>query len=259
MTSNPVRVALGQYDTGWHDPQASLRSASRVIERAAQAGAKLVLLPEMCTTGFTMESAAWAEFVDGASVTVLRNLAASRKVHLLAGVATREGDGSLYNSALLISPDGAVAAQYRKQRLFAKGGEHASYQAGDAPVVATIEGVRVALLICYDLRFAELFSAVAPQVDAILLIANWPAVRREHWDVLVRARAIESQCYVAAVNRIGSGGGAAYDGGSVIYGPWGELLCAAESRDASAEAIIADIDAAVVQRVRDEYPFLKRS
>jgi omega-amidase len=255
--ANPLRVGLGQYDIGWEQPPMSLDRARRVVERAVAAGAQLVLLPEMCTTGFTMDATQWTEPVDGRSVTALQGLAREHGVHIVAGVATREG-AATYNSALLIDETGAIVTEYRKQRLFPIGGEDRSYRPGLSAVTAVIRGVRVAIMICFDLRFSELFLAVAPHVDAILLIANWPVTRREHWDVLVRARAIESQCALAAVNRIGRGGGADYDGGSVVYGPWGELLCAVGDGDAAETAFIADIDPAEVARVRMRYPFLQR-
>src|SRR5688572_6811833 len=118
----PLRVALGEYDTGWHDPEGSLRSAGEVIARAAGAGAELVVLPETATTGFTMETARWAEPLEGPSVAALARLAEQHRVHLIAGAAI-SGDGGVHNTALHLTPDGGLAASYRKQRLFAYAGE----------------------------------------------------------------------------------------------------------------------------------------
>ncbi len=256
--SGPLRVALGEYDTGWHDPAGSLARAAGVVARAAGAGARLVVLPEMCTTGFTMDPAAQAEPLTGPSVAALAELARAHRVHLLAGVATREagpGGERFHNSALLFGPGGALAAEYRKQRLFAHAGETGVYSAGEGPAVVGVEGVRLALFICFDLRFPELFRAVAPEVDGVLLIASWPAARREHWDVLVRARAVENQCYVVAVNRSGEGGGVEHDGGSAAYGPWGEPL--AGSPAAPEGPVVVELDPAEVDRVRGRYPFVE--
>src|SRR5690606_39321588 len=111
--------------------------------------------------------------------------------------------------------------------LFVYVDEHHRYAAGEGAVVVEVKGVRIAPFICFDLRYPELFREVASEVDAILLIASWPAARRMHWDVLVRARAVENQCYVVAVNRTGEGGGIVYDGGSVAYDPWGDRVAAA--------------------------------
>jgi predicted amidohydrolase len=260
----PLRVALGEYDTGWHDPAASLARAADVVAGAVRLHARLVVLPEMCTTGFTMEPEQWAEPLDGRSVGALSALARRQRVWILAGLALREAPDRAVNAAVLFDAGGAVAAVYRKQRLFAHGGEHEHYVPGDAPVVTTIEGVRVAPFICYDLRFPELFRAVATEVDAIVVVANWPAQRRAHWDALTRARAIENQCYVIAVNRTGAGGDTAYDGGSAAYDPWGEAIGigggggAGGSMGGSIGAPrVADVEPTRVQRVRERYPFLR--
>jgi omega-amidase len=200
----PLRAALGEYDTGWHDPESSVRRAHDVIAGAARLRARLVVLPEMCSTGFTMEGTRWAEplALDSGASGALSAAAREYRVWVLAGLAVREeSPARLVNAAVLFDPAGSVAAIYRKQRLFAYAGEHEVYAAGDGPVVVTIEGARLGLFICYDLRFPELFRAVAPDIDAALVIANWPERRRVHWDVLTRARAIEYQCLVVDVYR----------------------------------------------------------
>lgn len=252
----PLRVALGEYDTGWHDPSLSLARAAEVVDRAAKAGARLVVLPEMCTTGFTMESARYAEAPDGSAVRALGQLASTHQLWIIAGVALRERDGDErpHNTAMVFAPTGKVEGIYRKQRLFAFAGEHRSYEPGEGPLVLNIDGVRVAPFVCYDLRFPELFRRVANDVDLIVIIANWPASRRAHWDALVRARSIENLSYVVAVNRLGNAGGLTYDGGSVAYGPWGDL--AASSRAAASLVATVDVDPGEVARVRADYPFL---
>lgn len=253
----PLRVALGEYDTGWHDPEASLRRAHDVIAGAARLRARLVVLPEMCSTGFTMEGTRWAEplSTDQGASGALAAAAREHRVWVLAGLAVREETPSrLVNAAVLFDPAGSVAAIYRKQRLFNYAGEHEVYAAGDGPVVVNIEGARVGLFICFDLRFPELFRAVAPEVDAILVVANWPERRRAHWEVLTRARAIENQCYVVAVNRTGIGDGVEYDGGSVAYDPWGEPVGIGGGVNAPR---VVDIDPTRVKLVRTRYPFLR--
>jgi predicted amidohydrolase len=192
--------------------------------------------------------------LDGDSARRLGAIAARHDVWLLAGLAARD-DGGTFNAAALFSPAGALAGAYRKQRLFAYGGEHASYAPGTSPFVFDVEGVRVAPFVCYDLRFPELFRAVARDVDAIVLIANWPAARRAHWDALVKARSIENLCYVVAVNRTGTGGKLEYDGGSVAYDPWGELV--ASSAAARDEVATVDVDPERVRGIRGRYPFLE--
>ena len=239
-----LRVALGEYDLGWQDASGSLARASDVVARAAAAGARLVALPEMATTGFTMDTS-HATPIEGGDAARLAELASAHAVWLVAGVAARDADGP-FNAAIVADPAGSIVAVYRKQKLFAYGGEHDSYVPGDRPVVVDVEGVRIAPFICYDLRFPELFREVAADVDAFILVANWPAARRAHWDVLTRARAIENQTYFVAVNRTGSGGGIEYDGGSVAYDPWGDRL----------HGSVVEIDTQRVASIRERYPFL---
>jgi predicted amidohydrolase len=191
----------------------------------------------------------------------LAAIAAANDVHVLAGIATREsasGTRVYRNSALLFGPDGALIAHYRKQRLFSVGGEDLAYQPGEQTVTAEIGGVRFGIFICYDLRFPELFRPLAPHVDAMVLIASWPKVRRPHWDVLIQARAIENQCYFVAVTRVGVGGGVEHDGGSAVYGPWGECIAnAGESDAATADIACVTLDSEEVTRVRERFPFVQ--
>lgn len=255
--SRTLRVALGEYDIGWHDPASSLDRAAGIVDDAAARGARLVVLPEMCTSGFTM-NLDFAESLEGEQVNRLKSIARSSAVWLVAGVPTRDDENGAErvarNSALVIDPAGRIVSIYHKQRLFAYADEQRSYRTGDAPVTVDIEGVRVSPFICYDLRFPELFRRVAPETDLILVIASWPAARRTHWDVLLRARAIENQCYVIGVNRVGEGGSLAYDGGSVAFDPWGTAV--ERSFEEGSGIGIVQVQPAEVERIRAAYPFL---
>jgi predicted amidohydrolase len=262
MSANgQIRVALGEYDIGWHDPDTSLDRAARIVAGAAAAGARLVVLPEMCTSGFTMDAANYAEAMTSDRVTRLSHMALSAAVWLIAGVPTADigaNDRVARNSALIFSPTGELAEAYHKQRLFAYADEQRTYGRGDRSVVIDVDGVRVAPFICYDLRFPELFRSVASDVDLIVVIASWPAARRTHWDTLLRARAIENQCYVIGVNRSGEGGGISYDGGSTAFDPWGaELTGNTAPRAGAIETVL--VSSAEVGRVRAAYPFLQDS
>lgn len=263
-TPRPLRVALGEYDIGWHDPETSLERARALVADAARAGARLVVLPEMATTGFTMDLSQATPLSAGHAAR-LAGIAAAAKVWLIASVAATEpspnGGGSAgkdgtraVNAALVVDPSGAIVAVYRKQKLFAFAGEHEYYAPGSDQVVVTIDGVRIAPLVCYDLRFPELFRALARDVDAFVLVANWPAARRLHWDTLSRARAIENQAYVVAVNRIGTGGNLTYDGGSIAWDPWGDPVPEAQS---SSGVRLVTLDPSRVADIRGRYPFLR--
>jgi omega-amidase len=249
-----LRVALGQYDIEWQNPDASLARAAAIVDEAATRGAQLVVLPEMCATGFTMDAEQWAESLSGARATRLGAMARQAGVWILAGLAVRDGDGAR-NAAVAFDPDGEIGAVYYKQRLFRYGGEDGPYTSGDEPVVVDIGGVRVSPFVCYDLRFPELFRAVAREVDAMIVVANWPSARRAHWEALARARAIENQCYFIGVNRTGEGGGLTFDGGSVAFTPWGDLLAGPLGPDAAVS--IVELRTADVANVRRKFPFLQ--
>ena len=211
-SSHRLNVALGEYDTGWHNPKQSLERAREIARQARDCGANALVLPEMCASGFTMDAEHFAEPPNGASVQALSRLAADFGLWLVAGLSTRR-NGRYLNSALAFGPDGLLLATYDKQRLFGYAGETEVYAAGAGPSVVQFGGLSVALFICFDLRFPELFREVGPDVDACVILANWPSARQRHWAILNQARAIENQCYVVAVNRIGVGDGLHYDVG----------------------------------------------
>ncbi len=248
-----LRVALGEYDTGWHQTDGSLNRANVCVQRAASTGARLVVLPEMCATGFTMQPEEWAEAVDGPIYTRIGKMAARNDVWIIAGIATRDTTG-YRNVAAVFDPSGELVGSYAKQRVFAFGGEHEHYMPGAAPLIVDIDGVRVSPFVCYDIRFPELFRAASPQADLLVVIANWPAVRRSHWDALLPARAIENLSYVVGVNRTGNGGEIQYDGGSAAYDPWGEP---AAMKLAVASPSLVDVSTARVSGIRQKYPFLQ--
>jgi predicted amidohydrolase len=249
-----LTVALGEYDTGWHDPQASIATAGRLVERVSSIGVDLVVLPEMATTGFTMESDR-AVPIESNDIQALQQIASQNRVWLVAGVALRVNGSSscATNAAVAIDPTGAIAAVHHKRRLFVPGGEDRAYESGERPTIVDIDGVRFGLFICYELRFAEVFAEVADDVDGMIVIANWPVSRQEHWDALLRARAIENQCFVIGVNRTGVADGLTYSGGSVVYDPWGARVPAAVASGVR----VATVSSAKTRDVRAKYPFLR--
>lgn len=213
-----------------------------------------MILPELCVTGFTMNARAAAEPAGGETESFLAGLAAGAAAHLLAGLAVDTG-GRVANQAVLFDPGGAVACRYEKMRPFTPDGEHEHYAAGEAVAVSSVGDMTVAPLICYDLRFPELFrDAAGHGAELYAVIANWPAARADHWDVLLAARAIENQACVAGVNRVGSDPFNTYAGRTAVYGPQGERLAAGDD----AEGVVrAAIDPAAVRQWRAEFPALR--
>ncbi|HTR02560.1 MAG TPA: carbon-nitrogen family hydrolase [Thermoanaerobaculia bacterium] len=246
-----MRVALVQMDLAWENVVENHRRARQRLEEAKARGARLALLPEMFCTGFSMESEKIAQPPGGPSETFLRDAARELGLWVLASIP-EAGAPKPRNMAILAAPDGSVA-RYAKIHPFTFGGEHRVYTGGDRVVTAAIEGVRVTPFVCYDLRFPEPFRLAAEETDLFALVANWPEARREHWRTLVRARAIENLCYVAAVNRVGVGGGLRYAGDSAVISPWGEVLAEGDASDA---ILVADVDPAAVRDARARFPAL---
>jgi omega-amidase len=248
-------VGLAEYDTGWHETARSLLKVREIAARAKAAGVNLLVLPEMCTTGFTMDAANFAEASDGPSSRALSGLAKELKLWIIAGLSTRR-DGKFFNSAVVFGPDGEVSASYDKQRLFGYAKETDIYSAGTTPCAIQIEALSLGVFICFDLRFPELFRAVAREVDAFVVIANWPSARQKHWEILTQARAIENQCFMVAVNRIGAADGLEYRGGSVILDPWGERRDSAVGESSLRVGTISHSD---VVKVRKAFPLFPQT
>ena len=249
-----LELALAQMDVAWHDRSANHDTARRLSVQAETSGCRAVVLPEMFSTGFSMDTSVTAEPLSGPTPAFLRSLAGDTGLWVTGGFALARDHEPPWNAALSVGPDGRDIALYTKIHLIGLLDEDRHYGPGELPVPFDMGGVRTACFICYDLRFPELFRCVAAECDLILVIASWPQPRRAHWDALLQARAVENQCYVAGVNRVGQGGGQAFAGGSVILGPLGDPL----ARAGDGEALIsAGIDPEVVARVRKEFPFLR--
>lgn len=248
-----LTVALGEYDTGWHDPKTSLTAATRLIRRVAEVGADVVVLPELATTGATTEGDR-AVPLDSPDVAAIRAMAKSNQMWVIAGIALREARGACaVNAAIAVNPSGEIVGIHRKRRLFGFAGEDREFTPGDESTIIDLNGVKLGLFICYELRFPELFRPIASDVDAMVVVANWPANRHEHWDALLRARAIENQCFMIGVNRTGHADDLSYIGGSTVFDPWGDRLS-----PTPVHAIrIATIDSGRVRKLREEYPFLR--
>jgi len=249
-----VRVAALQLDLAWEQPEANYARIRPWLASARAAGARLVALPEMFPCGFSMAPERVAELEGGRSAAFLLEEAAKHGLFIAGSVPERApGAAKPANTLLLAGPDGSVT-RYRKIHPFSFAGEDRHYAAGDRHVTVTVEGVRLTLFVCYDLRFADEFWATAPGTDAYLVVANWPERRRHHWTGLLQARAIENQAYVVGVNRVGEGDGLVYQGDSRVIDPWGEIVASAAAQETM---LLADLDPAVVAHARESFPVLK--
>jgi predicted amidohydrolase len=248
-----VKVAVVQHDIAWEDRDATFARLRPQVAAAAGAGARIVLLSETFSTGFSMRTERTAEPEGGPSSQFLGEMAAAHGLWIGGSVPEVAAAGEQpYNTFVLAGPDG-TQHRYRKIHRFGYGGEDRAFAAGAKRVTVEVEGLRVSLFVCYDLRFADDWWAVAEDTDAYLCVANWPEARRHHWQALLLARAIENQAYVVACNRVGQGGKLAYAGDSAIIDPLGEVLAAGSRTEA---LLVADVDPARVAAVRAEFPFL---
>lgn len=252
-----VKVAAVQHDIAWLDREKNFSRLEPKIREAAVAGARLVVLTEMFSTGFAMGdewASRLAEPRDGASAEFLRMVARSNGVWVAGSCPELAAGEKLPANTLVIAGPNGEVHRYEKIHPFTYGGEDRYFRAGSGHLTVDIEGVAVSAFVCYDLRFADHFWALAESTDLFVVPANWPASRSAHWTTLLNARAIENQAYVVGVNRVGVGGSLTYGGGSRIIGPFGE--CLAEAGD-SETIIYADVTHDHVVDTRERYPFLR--
>ena len=253
-----LRVAAVQHDIVWHDREANFAHLDPIIAGAAASGAELVVLTETFSTGFSFDTPGIGEPEGGPSSTFLATMAAEHGVWVggscpeIAPDAPPD-DQRPSNVFVLTGPDGTTH-RYRKIHPFSHADEERYVRAGTEFVTVDVQGVRLSLFVCYDLRFADEFWALASETDAYLVVANWPAKRRQHWSALLRARAIENQAYVVAVNRVGTGGALEYSGDSVIIDPLGEVLVTGAGVET---VLLADIDTDHVASTRNHFRFLQ--
>ena len=247
-----MKITLLQQDIVWADPAANQKQTEQAILETP--GSDLYVLPEMWSTGFATQPEGIAER-DGRSLAWMQGMA-DRMDAALAGSIATEVDGRFYNRFYFVRP-GLEAVWYDKHHLFTYGGEHHRYTPGQERAVVEWRGVRFLLQVCYDLRF-PIFSrneaSGSRAYDVALYIASWPSVRRLPWDTLLRARAIENQCYVCGVNRIGKDPACQYNGGTVLIDPYGKTIEACP--DDTVTAITAELDMERLQAFREKFPVL---
>ncbi len=243
-----LTITLLQTELDWHAPESNRARFEQLIAASSEAS-DLIILPEMFTTGFTMEASKNAETMDGDTVAWMANVAGREQVTLCGSIII-ELDGHFYNRLVWMPPDGQLAS-YDKRHLFRMADEHQHYTAGQQRTLVQLGEWRICPMVCYDLRFPA-WSRGRNEFDLLIYVANWPSARRSAWRVLLPARAVENQCYVAAVNRIGEdGNGVAYAGDSMVADYLGNLVTDCEDRPCST-TVSVDLDA--LNRYREKFP-----
>jgi predicted amidohydrolase len=217
-----LTITLVQTALVWEDIDANLSMFDARIDQISSL-CDLIILPEMFSTGFSMEAARLAENMNGKAVNWLRAKSKTTGMHI-AGSLMIEENGQFFNRLVWARPDGGLT-YYDKKHLFAYAGEDKIYTPGNQLITINLKGWRIRPFICYDLRFPVWCRNLGPAYDLAVFVANWPAKRGAHWRALLRARAIENQAFVAAVNRVGTdGNGFEYRGDSALIDPQGNLL-----------------------------------
>jgi omega-amidase len=249
-----MRLALSQMQILPGNLPGNLKNAEGMITAAAAQNAELVLLPELWSTGYDLSHAAEHAAANQEITQTVSDLA--RKHHIWIGGSLLETiNGKIFNTFSLIDPQGNRRASYNKIHLFKLMEEDRWLNAGDNPTITQLSCGNTGLAICYDLRFPELFRHYAIHGARLILIsAEWPLVRIDHWRTLLRARAIENQLFIAAVNAVSDSDGTVMGGQSMAIDPWGDI--AAEGSATEEHLILAELDFDLVNQVRQTIPAL---
>jgi omega-amidase len=249
-----MKIFCCQFDIVWENKPANFEKLETILANAILPADSLIILPEMCFTGFSMDVPRIAEGEPARTEEFLAVLAKRYQVYLVAGLVTQTPDGLGRNEAILVSPDGTVAGRYQKLHLFSPAGEHSYFEPGARVFTLPWQGGSVALFICYDLRFPEAFrAAIDVGAELFVIIANWPQARERHWLTLLQARAIENQAFVVGVNRCGRDPRVDYSGRSVIFGPGGDVIADAGENES---LVSAELNWDTVRDYRKRFPAL---
>ena len=241
-----IDIAICQFDMKWEEISLNL---DRVESLIAGVNADIIVLPEMFATGFKLSPDVVAEPMDGLVVTTMRRWARERCAAIVGSVVVCDDQGQYCNREIFMKPSGEME-YYDKRHPFSPGGESREYLRGDRRVVVEYKGFRFLLLICYDLRF-PVWSRNMGDYDAIIYSASWAERRRRAWTTLLRARAIENQCYVVGVNRVGEDPTARYVGDSAVIDFLGEAMVDAEDTEC---VLTTTLDSEKLSKFKDSFP-----
>lgn len=251
-----MKIACVQMNIAFAEPEKNFTAVEHYIQKAAQAGADVIVFPEMWNTGYALDQLDRLADIDGQRTKqLLVNLTEIYKINIVGGsVATKKGEG-FCNTMYVVDRTGAIVAEYDKAHLFKLMDEHLFMSAGQSTNVFELDGITCGGVICYDLRFPEWIRCHVLEGAKVMFIpAEWPTMRIDHWRLLLQARAIENQCYIVAVNRVGNDPNNEFNGYSMVIAPWGELLLSEETGEG---IFYAELDLTEVDRVRKTIPIFQ--
>ncbi len=249
--NNIIKIAYFQQDIIWEDTIGNIRKIDIAIN-ALKPGTDLFILPEMFHAGFTMNPEKVAEGMDGKVVKWMKDNAIKHDLTIIGSVIIHEY-GNYFNRLFVVNPDSSFEF-YDKRHLFSIGGEAEIYKEGEKKLITEVKGYRIFPLICYDLRF-PVWSRCRNNYDLLIYIANWPETRREVWKTLLKARALENQCYVIGVNRVGTDNLNSYAGDSLVVDARGEVISSAIER--KEEVVSVKLDLSKLTEFRNKFPVWK--
>lgn len=248
-----LNVCIIQSCLHWENHQANLDMFEEKIEQV-KAGTELVVLPEMFTTGFSMNPTQLAEEMNGKTVEWMKRIAIEKRIVLTGSIIIKENE-QYFNRLIWMLPNGEFGI-YDKHHLFSYAEEDKHFSAGNKRLITSVKGIKINTQVCYDLRF-PIWSRLATEneYDILLYVANWPARRSHAWKTLLQARAIENQCFVIACNRVGEDGNEIkYSGDSCVINPLGEIVISKENDE---DFLYYTIQKSEIESVRNQYPFAK--
>jgi predicted amidohydrolase len=253
-----LTITLIQTDLSWENKKANLEMLQQKIE-SIKDKTEVVILPEMFSTGFSMKSELLAETMDGETIHWMQKIASQKKI-ILTGSIIIEQEGKYFNRLIWMLPTGNYGF-YDKRHLFAYADEHSHYTKGNKKLIASVKGWKIQLQICYDLRFPvwsrQEHGNSDNQYDLLINIANWPEKRNRAWKVLLQARAIENQCFVAGVNRVGEDGNKIlYSGDSSLIDPMGEIIYYKNNDE---DIFTYTLKKDIITECRKQFPFWKEA
>ena len=245
-----MKIALIQTSLSWENPMENRSHLAQKITGFME-DVDLIVLPEMFSSGFTMNPKVVAETMQGETVSWLQHLAKAKNCAITGSLVIEE-NGNYYNRLVFVFPNGDIET-YDKRHLFTLAGEHQFYTAGVDKLIVNYKGFKICPLVCYDLRF-PVFSRNAENYDVLIYVANWPKPRINAWDILLKARAVENMCYTIGVNRIGTdNNNYEYVGHSQVVDFLGEYVLAPQEADS---VFIVELDKAKLLETREKLAFL---
>jgi len=248
-----MKIGFVQYNPVWENKEENKIKLYSLLQDQRNSKIDLVVFPEMTLTGFTMRAEKYAEPLEGNTYKYFSEIARKYNSDIMYGVI-EEANSIYFNTLVHINSQGMFVNKYRKIHPFSYSSEDKHYTKGELPIITDINGWKAGLSICYDLRFPELYRFYGKsKTELIIVAANWPDTRIEHWKILLKARAIENQCFVIGVNRVGNDPKLFYPGSSMAVNPMGKEIVSSTDEE---KIFLCEINKREIEEVRNKLPFL---